>query len=142
MVYSETIFPVRYYETDQMGIVHHSNYIRYFECARNTLMIECGYPIEKCEQDGVTIPIVTVECRYRHPAKMGDVVKVVAIIDEVPLAKLRVRQAVYNQDGVLCAEGKVTLGFLNKETGRPVRCPEKLVKAIETRIGEGDETKR
>jgi acyl-CoA thioester hydrolase len=138
MVYSETIFPVRYYETDQMGIVHHSNYIRYFECARNTLMIECGYPIEKCEQDGVTIPIVTVECRYRHPAKMGDVVKVVAVIDEVPLAKLRVRQAVYNQDGVLCADGKVTLGFLNKETGRPTRCPAKLVKAIEARIGKGD----
>ena len=109
MVYSETSFPVRYYETDQMGIVHHSNYIRYFECARNTLMIDCGYPIEKCEEDGVTIPIVTVECRYRLPAKMGDVVRAVAMIDEVPMAKLHVRQAVYNQDGALCVEGKVTL---------------------------------
>ncbi len=91
MVHSEISFPVRYYETDQMGIVHHSNYIRYFECARNNLMVECGYPIEKCEEDGVTIPIVTVECRYRFPAKMGDVVRAVAMIDEVPMAKLRVR---------------------------------------------------
>ena len=99
-------------------------------------MIDCGYPIEKCEADGVTIPIVTVECRYKHPAKMGDVVRVVAMIDEVPMAKLYVRQAVYNQDGVLCVEGKVTLGFLNKETGRPTRCPEKLVKAIETHIND------
>ncbi len=136
MLYSETILPVRYYETDQMGIVHHSNYIRYFECARNTMMMECGYPIEKCEQDGVTIPLVSMECRYRYSARMGDVVKVVAIIDEVPMAKLRVRQAVYNQDGVLCAEGKVTLGFLNKTTGRPTRCPEKLVKAIEAHIND------
>ena len=104
MVHSEISFPVRYYETDQMGIVHHSNYIRYFECARNNLMVECGYPIEKCEEDGVTIPIVTVECRYRFPAKMGDVVRAVAMIDEVPMAKLRVRQAVYNQDGTLCVE--------------------------------------
>lgn len=136
MVYSETSFPVRYYETDQMGIVHHSNYIRYFECARNSLMVDCGYPIEKCEEDGVTIPIVTVESRYRFPARMGDVVRAVAMIDEVPMAKLYVRQAVYNQDGVLCVEGKVSLGFLNKETGHPVRCPEKLVKAIEAHIND------
>ena len=136
MVYSEISFPVRYYETDQMGIVHHSNYIRYFECARNSLMVDCGYPIEKCEEDGVTIPIVTVECRYRFPARMGNVVRAVAMIDEVPMAKLYVRQAVYNQDGVLCVEGKVSLGFLNKETGHPVRCPEKLVKAIEAHIND------
>lgn len=136
MVYSDTSFPVRYYETDQMGIVHHSNYIRYFECARNNLMIDCGYPIEKCEEDGVTIPIVSVECRYRFPARMGDVVRTVAMIDEVPMAKLYVRQAVYNQDGVLCVEGKVSLGFLNKETGRPVRCPEKLVRAIQDHIND------
>ena len=47
MLQSEVTFPVRYYETDQMGVVHHSNYIRYFECARNTLMAEGGYPIEQ-----------------------------------------------------------------------------------------------
>ena len=136
MVYSDTSFPVRYYETDQMGIVHHSNYIRYFECARNNLMIDCGYPIEKCEEDGVTIPIVSVACRYRFPVRMGDVVRAVAMIDEVPMAKLYVRQAVYNQDGVLCVDGKVSLGFLNKETGRPVRCPEKLVRAIQDHIND------
>ena len=45
MMYYETSFPVRYYETDQMGIVHHSNYIRYFECARNLMIREGGYPI-------------------------------------------------------------------------------------------------
>ena len=130
MMYSETIFPVRYYETDQMGIVHHSNYIRYFECARNVLMAEGGYPIEKCEEDGVTIPIVKMECNYKHPAKMGDIVRCVAIIEQEPLAKLYVKQAVYNQDNVLCAEGQATLGFLNKETGRPTRCPDKLLEMI------------
>ena len=136
MVYSETSFPVRYYETDQMGIVHHSNYIRYFECARNNMMAEFGYPIEKCEEDGVTIPIVSVECRYKHPAKMGDTVRVVAMIEKVPLAKLFIKQAVYNQDGELCVEGEVALGFLSKETGRPTRCPEPLVRAIEAHIND------
>ena len=75
MMYYETSFPVRYYETDQMGIVHHSNYIRYFECARNLMIRDGGYPIEQCEADGVVIPIVSVDCKYKHSAKMGDVVR-------------------------------------------------------------------
>ena len=134
MVYSETVFPVRYYETDQMGIVHHSNYIRYFECARNNMMREFGYPIEKCEEDGVTIPIVSLECHFKFPAKMGDELKVVAKINDEPMAKLRIVQEVYNQDGVLCANGEVILGFLNKATRRPTRCPEPLLQAIRTHM--------
>jgi len=136
MVYSETFFPVRYYETDQMGIVHHSNYIRYFECARNNMMREFGYPIERCEEDGVTIPLVSLECRYKFPAKMGDDLKVIATIEEEPLAKLKIKQAVYNQDGVLCADGLVVLGFLSKATDRPTRCPEPLVEAIRSHMGD------
>lgn len=130
MIHCETEFPVRYYETDQMGIVHHSNYVRYFECARNVLLNEIGYPIEVCEQEGVMIPIVSLECRYRYSAKMGDTVRAVAEVESVPMAKLYIRQAVYNQNGELCAEGSVVLGFIDSITRRPVRCPEKLVKLI------------
>ena len=134
MLVFETKFPIRYYETDQMGIVHHSNYIRFFECARNVMMEELGYPIQKCEEDGVTIPVVSVECHYKYPAKMGDTVTAVARILKAPLAKLEVEQAVYNQDGVLCAEGKVVLGFLHKETNHPTRCPEVIRTLIEQKL--------
>ena len=125
---------VRYYETDQMGIVHHSNYIRYFECARNAMMAAWGYPIEQCEKDGVTIPIVSVECKYKYPARMGDTLTVTAEIDKEPLAKLTVRQAVVNQEGRLCAEGNVILGFLDAVSGRPVPCPEILRDLIRRQI--------
>lgn len=131
MVYSEVKIPVRYYETDQMGIVHHSNYIRYFECARLALMEECGCPVQQCEdEDGVTFPVVSVECRFRHPAKMGDVLTVTASIETLPMARTTYSQTVVNQDGVVCAEGKVVVGFLNKRTGRPVRCPERILAAF------------
>ena len=134
MLHYEMTFPVRYYETDQMGIVHHSNYIRYFECARNALIAEGGYPIEECEKDGIVIPVVSVECRFRHSAVMGDTLRVVAEIEKAPLAKLTIKQAVYNQNGDVCAEGEVVLGFLDKASGRPVRCPEKLLKLIENNL--------
>ena len=131
----KTSFPVRYYETDQMAVVHHSNYIRYFEIARDEMMVQLGFPIEKCEAElGVLVPIVSVECHFRHPARMGDVLTATAEVNRVPMAKMVIKQAVYNQDGVLCAEGTVTLGFLNKETFMPVRCPEPVVKLFEEKL--------
>ena len=131
----KSTFPVRYYETDQMAVVHHSNYIRYFEIARDEMMVKLGFPIEQCEKElGILVPIVSVECHFHHPAHMGDVLTVVAQFDKVPMAKMVVKQAVYNQDGVLCADGMVTLGFLNKATGHPTRCPEPLLQAIRSHM--------
>lgn len=137
MMYYEVEFPVRYYETDQMAVVHHSNYIRYFEYARNQMMAEVGFPIWVCERDyHVMIPIVNVTCRFKHPARLGDTLKAVAMIDNVPQARLIIRQAVYNQDGVLCAEGEVTLGFIDSATFRPCRCPETLQQIIESHLSD------
>jgi acyl-CoA thioester hydrolase len=135
MAIFKATFPVRYYETDQMAVVHHSNYIRYFEIARDEMMVQLGFPIEKCESElGVLVPIVSVECRFRHPARMGDIITATAEVNKVPMAKMLIKQAVYNQDGVLCAEGVVTLGFLNKETFMPVRCPEPVTALFEKHI--------
>jgi acyl-CoA thioester hydrolase len=133
----KSTFPVRYYETDQMAVVHHSNYVRYFEIARDEMMVKLGFPIERCEKElGILVPIVSVECHFHHPARMGDVLTAVAQFDKVPLAKMVVKQAVYNQDGVLCADGPVVLGFINKDTFRPVRCPEPVVKLFEEHLND------
>ena len=135
---SQVIFPVRYYETDQMGVVHHSNYIRYFECARDAMMNEAGYPIQRCEAEGVTVPVARLQCRYLHPLRMGDSVRAVAEVEKVPMAKLEVSQKVYNQNGERCAEGKVLLGFLSKRSGRPVRCPSAIAEAIQRSLERGE----
>ncbi len=130
-IYKAT-FPVRYYETDQMAVVHHSNYIRYFEIARDQMMVSLGFPIERCERElGILVPIVSVECHFRHPARMGDVLTATAEVNKAPMAKMFISQAVYNQDGVLCADGLVVLGFLDKKTFLPVRCPEPIVELFE-----------
>ena len=131
MMRSELELDVRYYETDQMGIVHHSNYIRYFECGRSDMMAKAGLPIEKIEEAGVMLPIVSVDCRYRRPAKMGDRIRIVSMVEKVPAAKLIIRNEIFNQDGELLVEGSVTLGFIDAHTRRPVRCPETLSRVIE-----------
>jgi acyl-CoA thioester hydrolase len=134
MVKSELNIDVRYYETDQMGIVHHSNYVRYFECGRVDMLKKLGLPIEKIEEAGVMLPVVSVECRYKVPARLGDTLKVVTLIDEVPRAKLVIRTEIFNPDGLLCCEGKVVLGFINSQTRRPVRCPDELANVFDKHL--------
>lgn len=131
---SELFLDVRYYETDQMGIVHHSNYVRYFECGRTALLKEVGLPIEKIEEAGVMLPVVSVEAKYKVPAKLGDTLRVVTMVDEVPRAKLIIKNEIYNPAGDLVCIGSVTLGFIDAMTRRPVRCPEILVKLFEQYI--------
>ena len=101
------------------------------------MLVKLGFPIERCEKElGILVPIVSVECHFHHPARMGDVLTAVAEFDKVPMAKMVVKQAVYNQDGVLCADGTVVLGFINKDTFRPVRCPEPVVKLFEEHLND------
>ena len=131
---SELFLDVRYYETDQMGIVHHSNYIRYFECGRVAMLKELGFPVEKIEETGVMLPVVSVDCRYKVPARLGDTLRVVSYIDEVPRARLVIRTEIFNPSGQLVCEGTVVLGFINSQTRRPVRCPDALLKVFEENI--------
>ena len=126
MVKSEHFLDVRYYETDQMGIVHHSNYIRYFECGRNAMLKEMDMPMEKVEASGVMMAVVAVDAKYKVPAKLGDTLRIVSIIDTPPTAKVVVKTEIYNQNEQLVCTGSVTLGFIDAVTRRPVRCPEHL----------------
>ena len=123
----EHFLDVRYYETDQMGIVHHSNYIRYFECGRMAMLDEVGLPMHKIEATGVMLPIISVECRYKYPAKLGDRLKIVTYFNELPRARFTVMSEVYNQDGQLLVEGSVSMGFIDSATRLPIRCPEELL---------------
>ena len=127
MVHHELNLDVRYYETDQMGIVHHSNYIRYFECGRNAMLKDMGLPMDKVEGVGIMMAVVAVDCRYRTPARLGDTLRVVSLIDEMPAAKVVIRSEIYNQDDVLVCTGSVTLGFIDAVTRRPIRCPKILL---------------
>ena len=132
----EHFIDVRYYETDQMGIVHHSNYVRYFECGRTALLKDSGLPMEKIEEAGVMLPVVSVECHYKYPAKLGDTLRIVSIMDEVPRAKLIIKSEVYNEAGKLLCNGEVGIGFIDAQTRRPIRCPKEFADLFEKLINE------
>lgn len=123
MYKSECKLDVRYYETDQMAIVHHSNYIRYFECGRNEMMSRIGLPIELIEGNGIMLPVVAAELHYKTPSRMGDTLTITSVIRKWPTAKLFVEQEIHNQRGELVCYGVITLCFIKSDTRMPVRTP-------------------
>lgn len=67
---------INYYETDRMGVVHHSNYIRFMEEARCALLEEVEMPFAFLEENGITIPVLGVNCDYKYHVTFGDVVEI------------------------------------------------------------------
>lgn len=73
---------VQYYETDQMGIVHHSNYIRWFEEARVDVLDQIGIGYKKMEEAGVISPVLEVHAAYKTMTHFGDTVKIEASVQK------------------------------------------------------------
>ena len=127
-------FRVRYKDTDQMGIMHHSNYIVLYEMARTEWLRYMGLTYAEIERRGVMSPIIEVHAKYLYPAFYDEVLTVKVFMEEMPSARLIIGSEVYNEQGKLINKGSVTLGFMNAETRRPCRAPEWFIAALEEYI--------
>ena len=110
---------VQYYETDRMGITHHSNYIRFMEEARGAWMEDFGWSYQKCEELGMTGPVLGVRCQYKKSTTYDDTIA----IEVRMLAYNGLRMTVGYHMTVeedLIAVGETEHCFLNAH-GSPVR---------------------
>ena len=98
------------------------------------MLEEVGLPMHKIEETGVMMPITAVDCKYRIPAKLGDKLRIVTMINEMPRARLTVHTEIYNQEDQLLSSGSVTMGFIDSSTRRPIRCPQMLVDIFKDHI--------
>lgn len=113
---------VQYYETDGMRIVHHSNYIRWFEEARVDWMERMGFGYDCMEQHGISAPVIGITCQYHSPALFGETVEVCASVIKLSPVRMEFHYEVYDeQSGVLRVEGSSSHCFTNSETGKPIR---------------------
>ena len=130
MISFETKIRVEYHHTDQMGIVHHSNYVKFFEVARTEWLRAMGVTYAEMERRGVMMPIVDVAVKYRNPALYDELISVTAFVDAMPMARMIFRYEVRGEDGREIASGSTTLGFIDSQTRRPVRAPQWLLEVI------------
>lgn len=105
---------VQYYETDQMGIVHHSNYIRWMEEARMDFLSSIGWDYQKLEESGVISPVTAVECKYKCTTKFSEVINIRVYILEFKGVKLKLGYEMTRDDATVC-EGQSEHCFLNRE---------------------------
>jgi acyl-CoA thioester hydrolase len=88
MFTSETKLIVRYAETDQMGIVHHSNYPIWFEAGRTDFIKKLGFPYSKIEEKGIMLPLVELKCTYKGSARYEDEVVIKTRIKELSYSRV------------------------------------------------------
>lgn len=121
---------VRYNETDQMGIVHHSNYIFYFEVARTELMRSLGTSYKEMEDGGALLVVRDVHLHFIAPAYYDEILNVRVSIRETPTVKVIFDFEIFNQKGEPIHTGSVILACVDKETRRPKRCPQWFVDVV------------
>ena len=122
---------VRYVETDQMGVVHHSNYAQYYELARTECFEACsGMTYQTMENEGVMLPILEMQSKFLKPAHYNNLLTIKSIVKELPTVRLTVDYEIYNEANELINIGKTILVFVNKQTRRPCQPPENFMHQV------------
>ena len=109
---------VQYYETDKMGIVHHSNYIRWMEEARVDFLEKIDWSYDQLEKVGLVSPVLSLNIDYNHPTYFSDIVSIDVEILELKMSKMRVGYKMTNEEGKVVAKCESSHGFL-LSSGRP-----------------------
>ena len=120
---------VRYCETDQMGLVHHGSYINYFEEARISWISNLGFSYSEMEKSGIILPVSKLNVSYLRPAYFDDDLVVNVELAELPTSRLIFNYTIKNKDEVVVT-GTTVLASLNKETKKPVRCPDYMLEKV------------
>lgn len=132
MFTSSTNIRVRYAETDQMGVVYHSNYFPYFESARAEAIRELGFTYADMEKEGVIMPIIDVHARFIRPALYDDLLTIRTTLKELPAHhKIEFHHEVFNEKEELLTTATIILYFMDKKEMKKTTMPEALRKTLE-----------
>ncbi|MEN8897364.1 MAG: thioesterase family protein [Nonlabens sp.] len=121
----------RYSETDQMGIIHHSNYLIYMEQARLAWLSSLGFSYEKMEKEGILLPVYKIDIVYKKPIKFDDVISVKVRLKALPTARVVFEYEIVNNCDVICATCDLTLVFTDAHTFRPRKPIPEFVEACQ-----------
>ncbi len=122
---------VQYYETDKMGVTHHSNYIRWMEEARVDFLHQAGWDYDRLESMGIVSPVVSVECQYRKPTVFAEKVQITVHVEKFTGVRLWIGYTMQDQTGETVLEGRSEHCFLHAD-GSPIRMKKEFPGFYET----------
>ena len=121
-------YRVIYADTDQMGVVYYGNYGKLYEIGRTEMIRGMGFPYKELEKSGVMMPVYSVESKYLNVITYDELITIETIVRELPTAKIKFQNRIFNEDGILAHEATVVLVFMDTHTKKLVRAPEGLLK--------------
>jgi acyl-CoA thioester hydrolase len=124
MIQGEIQIRVRYAETDRMGLLHHANYLVYFEQGRTELLRAQGFTYRDIEDGGFYLVLTKLQVRYKSPAYYDDLLTLRTTVVRTTLVKIEHKYELL-RDGALLAEAETTLGCVDRE-GKVQPLPETL----------------
>jgi acyl-CoA thioester hydrolase len=124
MLSGEITIRVRYAETDRMGLLHHANYLIYFEQGRTELLRSLGVAYKDLEDQGYLLVLTRAEVRYRSPARYDDLLTLRTMVARTTAVRIDHRYELF-RDGTLVAEGSTTLACVDRD-GRVQALPKIL----------------
>ncbi len=126
------IHKTQYYETDQMGIIHHSNYFRWFEEARVDFLEKIGYGYNLLEKEGIISPVLKISCEYKGMIRFNDSVEISIKLLEASSYRFKIYYEIIDcKDGLIRAIGESNHCYLNRE-GQPISIKKVNPKFYET----------
>jgi len=125
----ELKFKTRYAETDQMGYIHHSVYAQYFEMGRLEFMNSIGISYKKMEQEGIILPVYTLQTKYFFPLTFDELITLKTYIKYIKGVRLAFGYEIFNEKGLKSTEGEVVLVFAGTD-GKPIRPPRQYLDVL------------
>jgi acyl-CoA thioester hydrolase len=122
---------IRYGETDQMGVVYHGNYPQYIEIGRIEWLRSLGVSYKKMEEEGVMLPVISLQINYKKPVFYDEIISVKTFIKKMPTASIAFEYEITNSEGELVTTASTVLAFVDMKTKRPMRCPKYILDKLQ-----------
>jgi len=132
---------VQFYDTDEMGVVHHANYIRWFETGRVEYLRRFDLNLNDLIADEILFPIIEVKAKYFHPAHFDDELEIETTARALTKVKMEFDYTVTRRsDGLVLVKGYSENVFTNTKTGKIIKLPDKYFAKLEqAMIAEAEE---
>ncbi|MEP3836682.1 MAG: thioesterase family protein [Algibacter sp.] len=122
---------VRYGETDQMGVVYHGNYALYLEMGRIEWLRKLGVSYKSMEENGIMLPVVSLNVNYKKSAGYDDVINVKTQLKNLTNVKIEFEYEITNEKGEILTTASTILVFVDMKSGRPTKVPQYILDLIE-----------
>ncbi len=134
MIEYDYIFRVMYPDTDQMGTMHHANYVKYYEAARWELFRSIGISYKSVEDAGYMLPVIRMNFRFLKTTRYDALLTAKTTLKAVKGARIWFTYKLYNEQQELINEAETELAFVKKEDWKPCPAPHFVLEKIETNL--------